>query len=413
MMESLFKDEVNTDFNLPKMKLNEEQSIALEKLKEWYYSYRFSRPFEITGAAGTGKTTLIKYLIQETDLNINNVLFLAYVGKASLAMARTGLRAQTIHSAIYDILRVPRQDNNKRYIREDGKIIYDIKFVKKESLPKEIQLIVIDEASMVPENIGKEIESFGIPTIRLGDLNQLPPVFGNSYFLKNPDVRLKKIMRQAEESPIPYFARDILDGRNVFKESIIQDKIFIFDRHRISTKFLKTLFKDNDIIICGTNKSRDTLNSYIRKNVFNKTSEEIEIGDKLICRRNDWSRCIDTNYFLINGMVGYVDDIVYERFTKSYIMIDFKPDFLENYLFTNVLLDRKYFHLPYDKKLNYFSDYNLFELGYAITCHLAQGSQYNNVCVVLDDYILHNKEFRRQWLYTAVTRAIDKLTILL
>ena len=112
-------------------------------------------------------------------------------------------------------------------------------------------------------------------------------------------------------------------------------------------------------------------------------------------------------------MVGYVDDIVYERFTKSYIMIDFKPDFLENYLFTNVLLDRKYFHLPYDKKLNYFSDYNLFELGYAITCHLAQGSQYNNVCVVLDDYILHNKEFRRQWLYTAVTRAIDKLTILL
>ena len=393
--------------------LNDEQSVALTKLRDWWYGYRYSRNFEISGAAGTGKTTLIKYLIQQIGLNINNVLFLAYVGKAALVMARNGLRAQTIHSAIYDVHKEPKRNKNDVLMRyEDGRIIYDLKFVRKPVLPQEIQLIVIDEASMVPENIGREIESFNIPIIATGDLNQLPPVFGNSYFLRHPDVILKKIMRQSDESPIPYFAKDILDGK-WFGECTIGNKIFIKNRYKIPKEELNEVFSSNDIIICGTNKTRDALNRYIREEIYNITDPEPVVGDKLICRRNDWNRCINNNFFLINGMIGYVDDIDIEYFKKSYIKLDFKPDFLENYLFMNVLLDRKYFHMPYEKKLNYFSDYNLFELGYAITCHLAQGSQYNDVCIVLDSYIWNNKKFRKQWLYTAVTRAINSITILI
>lgn len=393
--------------------LNEEQTVALTKLKEWWYRFRSVRNFEISGAAGTGKTTLIRYLIQEIGLDINNVLFVAYVGKAALVMARNGLRAQTIHSAIYDVTKEPKRNKSGEAMKyEDGRVIYELKFVKKLCLSPEIKLIVVDEASMVPENIAKDLESFGLPIIVTGDLNQLPPVFGSSYFLRHPDVILKKIMRQSEESPIPYFARDILNGK-WFDECNIQDKIFIRNRHKISMKQLNEIFSNHDIIICGTNKTRDSLNRYIREEIYNIHDPEPVIGDKLICRRNDWDRCINDTYFLINGMIGYVDYIDLERIRKNYIKLDFKPDFLENYLFKDVLLDRKYFHMPYEKKLNYLSDYNLFELGYAITCHLAQGSQYYNVCIVLDNYIWNNKRYRKQWLYTAVTRAVNSITILI
>ena len=393
--------------------LNEEQSVAVSKLKDWWYSYRSTCNFEISGAAGTGKTTLIKYLIKEIGLDINEVLFLAYVGKASLVMARNGLRAQTIHSAIYDVNKTPKKKANGDVMRnEDGRIIYEIKFTKKPFLDPNIKLIVIDEASMVPERIARDVESFGVPIITTGDLNQLPPVFGDSYFLRHPDVILKKIMRQSDESPIPYFARDILDGK-WFDECNIQDKIFVYNRHKLSKEKMDDIFRNHDIIICGTNRTRDALNRYIREDIYHITDKEPVVGDKLICRKNDWDRCIDDNFFLINGMIGFVDDIDLEHIKKSYIKLDFKPDFLENYLFTNVLLDRKYFHMPYEKKLNYYSDYNLFELGYCITCHLAQGSQYNNVCIVLDSFVWSNKRYRKQWIYTAVTRAIDTITILI
>ena len=401
------------DTNDSQFVLNEEQSVALTKLKEWWYGNRDSRNFEITGAAGTGKTTLIKYLIQEIGLDINEVLFVAYVGKAALVMARNGLRAKTIHSTIYDVIKEPKRNKENKIVKtEDDRIEYEIKFIRKSFLPGDIKLIVIDEASMVPASIAREIESYHIPIIVTGDLNQLPPVRGKSYYLRNPDVSLTKIMRQSDESPIPYFAQSILRGQWL-GECNIDDKIFVYDRHKIPLSKIDDIFHSHDIIICGTNQSRDELNTYIRKAVYGIDADEPIVGDKLICRKNDWTRCVDENFFLINGMVGYVDNIDLENIKKSYISFDFRPDFLENYIFTNVLLDRKYYHLSHKKKLNYMSDYNLFELGYCITCHLAQGSQYNKVCIVTDSYIWGNREFRNKWLYTAITRAIDSITILI
>ena len=388
------------------MKLNEQQAQAIEALRKWWYNGN-KQVFQISGAAGTGKTTLIRYLINEIKLEHDEVLFTAFVGKATLAMTRNGLNAKTLHSAICYCKDEPVLDENGNVVTEYNRRVTKRVFTRRRKIDPRIRLIVVDEGSMVPAKMADWLLKFKVPIIVLGDLNQLPPVIGDSFFLKEPDVVLTQIMRQSSESPIPYFAQNVLqNGTKCLSPGLqIGDKINVLSKADITPELLK----DYDVIICGTNKTRNNLNTYIRERIYGRTQDYPVIGDKLICRENDWTFSVDDVY-LINGLIGYVTDIDLESISDYTMKIDFKPEFMDNE-FKNVTLDRIYMGLsPNDKRL-YRSNYHKFEYGYAITCHLSQGSQYNRVLVFNESF--GTAEERRKWLYTAVTRAIDKVTILI
>ena len=388
------------------MKLNEQQAQAIEALRKWWYNGN-KQVFQISGAAGTGKTTLIRYLINEIKLEHDEVLFTAFVGKATLAMTRNGLNAKTLHSAICYCKDEPVLDENGNVVTEYNRRVTKRVFTRRRKIDPRIRLIVVDEGSMVPAKMADWLLKFKVPIIVLGDLNQLPPVIGDSFFLKEPDVVLTQIMRQSSESPIPYFAQNVLqNGTKCLSPGLqIGNKINVLSKADITPELLK----DYDVIICGTNKTRNNLNTYIRERIYGRTQDYPVIGDKLICRENDWTFSVDDVY-LINGLIGYVTDIDLESISDYTMMIDFKPEFMDNE-FKNVTLDRIYMGLsPNDKRL-YRSNYHKFEYGYAITCHLSQGSQYNRVLVFNESF--GTAEERRKWLYTAVTRAIDKVTILI
>jgi exodeoxyribonuclease-5 len=387
------------------IELNEQQQEVLVKLKDWWNNGT-SQTFEISGAAGTGKTTLIKFLIKELKLYKEEVLFTAYVGKATLAMTRSGVTAKTIHSAITYGSDEIKYDENGKKILIYGREARKKKFIRRPSLDPRIKLIVVDEGSMVPEKLAGWLLSYRIPIIILGDLNQLPPVAGTSVFLKRPDACLTEIMRQADDSPIPYFAQYILRNGPNIKPGCIGNKIKVIKKDMLTDDMLQSA----DVVICGKNKTRDMLNRYIRENIFGITNETPVIGDKLICRENDWSRCINDDYYLINGLIGYVVDIDLESISKDSMVLDFKPDFLDE-CFKNVVLDRVFMKLSPQEKKFYRTDFTKFEYGYAITCHLSQGSQYNKV-VVFYEY-MHDYEYATKWLYTAVTRAIDELVVVI
>ena len=385
------------------MKLNTGQEHAVHKLLQWW-RHKTKKVFEISGAAGTGKTTIVKELIEQIGLSSDQVLFMAYIGKATLALARTGLNAKTIHSSICDITLVPKTDENgEPCLTKTDKMIMVPKFSRKEQLSGDIRLIVVDEAAMVPESLAEWILEYDIPVIALGDLNQLPPVMGNTFFLKNPDVILTEIMRQSSESPIPWLAKSILEGKPL-ERGTIGNSIAIVPKSMLNDR----LYKAADIVICGKNITRDSINSHFRNNIMNTVSADPIIGDKMICRQNNWSVSIDDTIYLINGLVGYVTDIHLEESTRKKLSIDFKPEFMDE-SFTNISMDRDYLGLDANARKTYFTKLNKFEYGYAITCHLAQGSQYNKVIVVNEPF--GDALFRRQWLYTAVTRAIDKLVV--
>ena len=388
------------------MKLNEQQAQAIEALRKWWYNGN-KQVFQISGAAGTGKTTLIRYLINEIKLEHDEVLFTAFVGKATLAMTRNGLNAKTLHSAICYCKDEPVLDENGNVVTEYNRRVTKRVFTRRRKIDPRIRLIVVDEGSMVPAKMADWLLKFKVPIIVLGDLNQLPPVIGDSFFLKEPDVVLTQIMRQSSESPIPYFAQNVLqNGTKCLSPGLqIGDKINVLSKADITPELLK----DYDVIICGTNKTRNNLNTYIRERIYGRTQDYPVIGDKLICRENDWTFSVDAVY-LINGLIGYVTDIDLESISDYTMKIDFKPEFMDNE-FKNVTLDRIYMGLSPNDKRFYRSNYHKFEYGYAITCHLSQGSQYNRVLVFNESF--GTAEERRKWLYTAVTRAIDKVTILI
>ena len=399
------------------MTLNEDQQKALSKFAKWYKD--FNKPtkcvrewFEISGAAGTGKTTLAKHLFTNVGIDDDDILYVAYVGKATMALARNGLRAKTIHSAIYNI-RWKRRTRDEIVDEEDdfiGDDKYRGGFVLKPNLGPNVKAIVVDEGSMVPEKIANDLLSFGLPVIVLGDLNQLPPVMGNPFFLQSPDVILTKIMRQAEDSPIIRLSQDILHKKMIRPgEYDSTDKLHIIDERRDG---VRVDFDSFDAVIVGKNKTREMYNTYIRENVY-KRYGDIQLGDKLICRKNNWDYFTREGIFLINGLVGIVTDIDHERSTKKFLNIELLPEGFKD-RFYDIKLDRKMFKVPISMKreaMNPFSKYDLFEYAYAITCHLSQGSQYNNIFVKYEN--MYSADYCRKWLYTAVTRAIERMTLVL
>lgn len=388
------------------IELNTEQIHAIYDMESWWNS-RDKQVFEISGAAGTGKTTLVRYLIERLGLKYDEVLFVAFMGKAASQLARNGLPAKTIHSAIYDLVKVPERDENgKIIIKENGKVKTIKKFVLKDRIGKHIKLIVLDEGSMVNEDIGKDLLSFELPVIVLGDLNQLPPVFGNSFFLRKPDVILRKIMRQAEGDPIIWLSQEILNGRKL--KPGIYGKSAVIRREEIN----EDNFVNSSIVITGTNRLRYSINTKFREEFKQiKNLEMPQYGEKLICRKNNWHKMIDDGIFLTNGTTGFVDYVDKASYNGKTMTIDFRPDFTKT-AFKNITFDYKHLYadpMKEDEPFSYFND--KMEFAYAITVHSSQGSQWEKVLFLDESYIMRDEFSRRSFEYTGITRARSSIII--
>ena len=393
------------------IELNEDQLFTAMDMEHWFRSGT-KQTYEISGAAGTGKTTMVLYLIEQLGLSLDEVLFMAYMGKAATQLARHGLPAKTIHSSIYEYEVVPVKDENgHRIFLSDGRVKVKGQFVLKDHMKKKIKLIVVDECGMVPVDIAKDILSYDLPVIALGDLNQLPPVFGNPYFLQKPDSILRKVMRQSEGNPIIWISQQILQG-NYLKPGVYGNSAII---HRADLN--DYMFKKADIVLTERNNIRKSVNDYYRKYLlkYNNLLRPY-IGEKVICRKNNWDLSLGKGVFFTNGLTGTLTDVNMSSFNGKTIKVDFMPDFI-NKSFGNVPVS--YNHLfNLDEKMTdrekageRYLDKIAF--AYAITTHSSQGSQYPNVVFLEDERGVWSADMRKRIHYTAVTRAMDQVTYVL
>lgn len=390
------------------IELTDEQKELKRGIIHWYNNFPHGKPYYYySGAAGTGKTTVMQSIVNDLGLRFNQYITCAYTGKAVLVLLRKGLPSQTLHSLIYDV----RTSNSYDIELDEWGNPHKVKkcktgFVLKDHISKDIKLIFLDERAMVNDKMLNDLQSFGVPIIMAGDQNQLPPVFGTASDLDCPDFVLTQIMRQEQDNPIVYLSQCVLN------DMPIQYGQYKMSNVVKSVNIDKNVIDNYDIILCPKNKTRDNINDIIRNDVLGYEERKPVIGDKVICRRNNRDEELDGIY-LTNGLVGTLTDVNYCSMHRDVIYANFKPDFMEEQ-FEKLSLDYKYLRSDYSLRKEYDYDWNsdnklnLFEYAYAITVHLSQGSEYSRVLFMDEKY--GGGEMLKRLRYTAITRARDMIT---
>ena len=387
------------------------QQNALPTIYKWFKSADSKQVFRIFGYAGCGKSFIVNYAIEQLGIDkLNDVKYATYTGKSALVLRKRLLPATTIHKLIYTPI-----EEIEKIVMDDGtvKIKRRTKFVKKTCLDANIKLIVIDECSMVDEKIWNDLLSFNIPLIVLGDSGQLPPLRGKSPITaEEPDVFLDEIVRQSADNPIIYLSMLARQGKDIplgdYGDGIsVITKDDFFDDHLLTA----------EMVITTTNDLRDELNTYIRQELLGRTAPLPVEGDKLICRKNNWDEVLN-GIPLVNGLVGKVVNGPVEvcDYNTDLFAMNFRPEGFKNKQFEGLECNVKMFSPISAKERkdiigNRYELGNKFEYGYAITTHLSQGSQAEEVLYYYEPF--GNAEFRRQLLYTGITRAEKELTLVL
>lgn len=360
--------------------------------------YNSNKPYTtIVGYAGTGKTTLVKFIVDELKLHDSMVVYIAYTGKAALVLRNKGCtNAMTAHRLLY-----------KSEEQPDGTFIH----IPKKKLDKDYSLIVCDEASMLPQEMIDLLLSHNTHVLFLGDNAQLPPIEGKQTILDNPNVFLTEITRQALDNPIIKLSMDIRDGKPLEYGG---DK---WCRVMPNSKVTDALLLGADQIIVGKNITRHKINTYMRKLIWGDIyTDEPLSGDKCICLKNNWNEIGSNEDPLINGQIGKLQNInvIELRPYDKVIIADFMSD--DGGVYKDLLID---YHLIVEGKptvnkdnwTKYSGAPKLLEFAYAhaITCHKSQGSEFNRV--ILFEEWLGDYEQHKKWLYTGITRAAKQLVI--
>jgi len=371
------------------MKFSPQQEKALAAVAAWMKE-RHSPVFRLFGYAGTGKTTLARHFAETVD---GQVLFAAFTGKAAQVLrSRGATNARTIHSLIYR----PRGEEAVED-EETGKTSMAPTFsLNRQSPVAEAKLIVVDECSMVDEALGRDLMSFGTPILVLGDPGQLPPVSGGGFFTGHePDFLLTEIHRQACDNPIIRLALDVREGRDITYGDYGLAKII--PRQDVTQELVLAA----DQVLVGTNRTRRRYNRRLRE-LKGFTAEFPQAGDKLVCLRNDPAKG------LLNGSLWKVMTSSRET-VKPGINLLVSPEDDDRGVAKIRLLKAQFQESETEISWSVKKNYDDFDYGYALTVHKAQGSQWDNV--VLFDESFAFRDTRERWLYTAITRAAEQLTI--
>ena len=367
----------------------------------------------ISGYAGSGKSTLVKFIVSALNIPEDEVCYVAYTGKAATVLKQKGCtNAMTAHKLLYWSSPTPT-----------GKFI----FKPRTTLENPYQVIVVDEISMLPKPMWDLLLRHKVYILALGDPGQLPPINKDedNHVLDTPHIFLDEIMRQAQESEIIRLSMHVREGKPIATFEPAGAQVQIYRPNQI----VSGMYSWADQILCATNAKRIELNNYIRSQKgFNPNAPEI--GDKIISLRNHW-QTISTSgsWALTNGAIGTITKYDIE---KPYLPFYISQTPIE-YMMTDMVLEDEdtFIRLPIDyqhfitgapsltPRQSYLLNKNEnapdapfeFAYAYAITAHKAQGSEWDKV-LVFEEGFPFNKEEHRRWLYTAVTRAKDKLVLI-
>lgn len=383
--------------------LSPDQDLALKLLIE---EMRSGNPFvTLGGYAGTGKSTLIPFIATELG-DLRSSAFCCYTGKAAQVL-RDKLQAAgilhevgyvgTIHGLIYQLVEeletgemVWALRSELKLTDQDGKTVRDIR------------RIFVDEVSMVGKKLLEDLLLYGVQILAVGDPAQLPPIDDDSV-IKDPDVLLTQIHRQAEGNPIIQLASHIRETGLLLPNTprINYEQAGIIVEEALKQDPLDVA------ILARTNRARN----YFNERIYGKKPER---GHVVICLKNDWRAGV---YNGLRGTIENVGEWTNPHYPWVHMMVKFSDGG------TKMLMDVNLAQFGEEKTFNrYIMEQKfknsrvgqLFDFGMAMTVHKSQGSGFGTVLVSPDHWAWNKneKEDYKRWLYTAVTRATTNLHIL-
>jgi ATP-dependent exoDNAse (exonuclease V) alpha subunit len=443
------------------------QDIFFQQIAVFLTNTNKDELFVLKGYAGTGKTTVISTIVNNLVSINKKYVLLAPTGRAAKVIANFSNKpAFTIHKKIYfpkkgksggvSFTMQTNKHKNTIFIVDESSMISDVNTESK----------LYENGSLLDDLMSYVYNGDNCKLILLGDTAQLPPVQLDVSPALNTDalsmhynkevfsIELDEVMRQEEKSGILYNATEL---REILKSSFIETFQFNLkgfkDIVRLTDGFdiqdaIESAYNNYSIedtcFIVRSNKRANQYNQQIRSKILDKESE-LSVGDYLMVVKNNyfWLKETDEAGFIANGDIVEVLEIfnfkeLYSfKFAKVKIrMVDYpnqKPfetivlldtitsespslTFEEsNRLYQEVMKDyegeAQYKKFQKVKSNEYFNALQV-KFSYAITCHKSQGGQWNTVFIeqpylpdgITVDYV--------RWLYTAVTRAKDKLYLI-
>ncbi len=383
------------------LELSDKQQSAVKDILRWYKEGN-NQYITLGGYAGTGKTTLMGFLskvLRERDKKLK-IAFCSFTGKASRVLQRKLRDTNSIYK--YDYTGTIHRLIYRPVTDDKGEVINWERMATDEFL---YDLIVVDEASMITRDIWNDLLSFNKPILAVGDHGQLPPIDGNFNLMENPQLRLEEIYRQQINNPIIKVS-EIARKYGKIPVEEFSKTVKKLDKKKPDTgELLESMFESYDIdtmVLTGYNRSRVRLNEGIRQLLGFQTPTPSQ-GDRVICLKNNHKEEI------FNGMMGTILNVV-EGNMDDYEYYDAEIELDEE--------DYPYFGKISKEQFGQQSTTNsivdgvdLFDFGYALTVHKAQGSQAKRVVVFEERFSRMDDEMWRRWLYTAVTRAVEELYI--
>lgn len=365
----------------------------------------------IAGYAGTGKTTLVRYIISALNVSEDSVAYCSYTGKAAEVLRKKGNKnAMTLHKLLYDS--IPKPGGG---------------FIRRPKMNVEYDIVVVDEISMAPKSMIEMLLKHKLFAIFLGDPGQLPQIDKNEShdYLQHAHIFLDQVMRQAAESEIIQLTMKIREGENIpFTKG---KEVMVLPRKELSTGHLTWA----DTILCATNATRHGVNSQMRGLLG--YDGVLQSGERIICKRNYWDDLNEDGDALVNGTIGIVKN-PFESFVRIPLFIknnrhdlpimtcDITPDGGKDFISVDIDKDFLLTEAPcvdwrvayqIGRMKNKIGDIlpRQITYGYALTCHAAQGSEWDKVLTIEENFPFDREEHKR-WLYTAATRAASRLVLI-
>lgn len=418
------------------MELSTQQSEAIQRIIEWYRNG--GTVFRLFGYAGTGKTTIAQYAVQALGLDAAAVRYAAYTGKAAHVLASKGADpVSTIHSLIY----MPKIQARKRlremerdlatersrpepdqarirqleaWVRAERKRLESPEWSLRgpqESRLQGARLLVIDEVSMVNASMAKDLMSYGVPILVLGDPAQLPPVRGEGWFIDHaPDAMLTEVHRSALNSPVTDIATRIRTAETGDTRYGVRGQWA--DGSGRQRDLPAAALLDHDVVLVGTNATRWQAIQAIREMEGHRIPYP-EVGDRIIVLANNGEAEV------YNGQIYTVDRTPSLGTDKHDLTVIDDQDRVRDLTvwasgFTGTDGEKA------ARLTGGTGDTVAATYAAAITVHKAQGSEWGSVLVIDESHVFarmargapaDRHRAGGRWLYTAATRAATRVTL--